>query len=104
VPRVDWSSLHAHDARPLLGNRLERAALAAVPELVRWRRLLDDVGAGHFRLSGSGSSYFGLYESDAAARGDLDRIAAAARSIGLTSRVCDVVHPCGHGARVLGIP
>lgn len=104
VRRVDWSSTSAHDARFLLGNRLEPAALAAVGELARWRRVLDDAGAAHFRLSGSGSSFFGLYEDDADARSGLDRIAAAARAVGLASRVCDVVHPCGHGARLLRIP
>lgn len=104
VPHVDWSSTPPHEGRNRLGNHLEAAALRAVPELAEWRRAFEAAGEGHFRLSGSGSSFFGLYETDELAQAALERIASSARGLGLRPRVLDVVHPAGHGARLLGIP
>jgi 4-diphosphocytidyl-2-C-methyl-D-erythritol kinase len=98
---VDWSSSPASVARASLVNRLEPAAFSAVAALKAWRALLDDAGAAHFLLSGSGSSFFGLYDDDAAARTMLDEVDRLSRSRGLASRFCDIVHPLGHGARVL---
>lgn len=100
VPRTDWSSIPAHAARARLGNDLEPAALAAVPGLRAWRELLDALGLAHFRLSGSGSSYFGLYQGDADARNDLDRIEHSARARRLDVRFAGVVHPLGSGVRL----
>ncbi|MBL8859985.1 MAG: 4-(cytidine 5'-diphospho)-2-C-methyl-D-erythritol kinase [Planctomycetes bacterium] len=100
VRRTDWFSTEAHAARALLGNDLEPAAFTAVPELVAWRDLFDALGASHFRLSGSGSSFFGLYEGEAAARQDLARIAAAARDRRMESRFSGSVRPTGHGVRI----
>lgn len=101
LQRLPWSSTPAHDARALLANRLEATAIAVVPEMASWRALLDEAGASHFRMSGSGSAWFGLYEDSARARFDLERIEELARGRGLSSRLCDVVRPCGHGVRLL---
>jgi 4-diphosphocytidyl-2-C-methyl-D-erythritol kinase len=96
--------LLAVSARSSLRNDLERPALSAIAGLQRWRTLLDEAGAAHFRLSGSGSSFFGLYDNDDDARAMLDAVDRRSRSSGLASRFCDVVHLCGHGARVLSEP
>jgi 4-diphosphocytidyl-2-C-methyl-D-erythritol kinase len=93
--------LLAVDARSRLVNDLELPALSAVAGLQRWRALLDEAGASHFRLSGSGSSFYGLYDNDDDAHAMLETVDRLSRSCGLASRFCDVVHPSGHGARVL---
>lgn len=83
-------ALGARDARAHLVNDLEAAAVAAVPALAPWRALLDELGATEpayrtFRLSGSGSSWFGLAatadEAEALRRGLV--VAAAARGLAL---------------------
>lgn len=101
VRRTEWSRTEAHAARALLGNDLEPAACASVPVLGAWRRFLDEAGAGHFRLSGSGSSFFGLYADDADARRDLDRIEELATARRLDIRYAGVVHPAGSGAKLI---
>lgn len=72
--------------RASLFNDLEPAALRVAPELRRWRALLDAHEAAHFRLSGSGSSFFGLYARPEEADADLHRLRSAARAAGLESR------------------
>jgi len=89
------------DARRTLFNRLERAALRAVPELQNWRAPLDREGASHFRLSGSGSAFYGAFRSTAHARESLDRLVAASVEAGLEVRGNWVVHPAGFGTRTL---
>jgi 4-diphosphocytidyl-2-C-methyl-D-erythritol kinase len=98
---VDGFPLTAVAARSRLVNDLEPAALSAIAGLGLWRALLDDAGADHFLLSGSGSSFFGLYDDDDAAHAMLETVDRLSRSRGLASRFCDIVHPCGHGARVI---
>jgi 4-diphosphocytidyl-2-C-methyl-D-erythritol kinase len=88
-------------ARGALSNGLEQAALSAVPELARWRELLDENGAGHFRLSGSGSSSFGLFRDPQEADHCLSALARAARARGLLPRARWVTRPAGAGARVV---
>jgi len=100
---ADGFPLTAVAARSGLANDLEPAALSAFADLARWRTLLDDAGADHFLLSGSGSSFFGLYDDDESARTMLATVDRLSRSRGLASRFCDIVHPCGHGARVLSL-
>ena len=75
-------------ARDAWSNDLERAAYRVAPELAAWRELLDDLGEGHQRLAGSGSSFFGAYESEAAARAAREHIAAEgiARNLGLRAQ------------------
>jgi 4-diphosphocytidyl-2C-methyl-D-erythritol kinase len=88
-------------ARAALFNRLEPAALSILPELRAWRDLLDHTEAGHFRQSGSGSSFFGLFREREPALVALARIAARARAQGLRQRGAWVTRPAGHGARLV---
>jgi len=88
----------AEHARRSLENELEAAAILAVPALQTWRSLLDAQGCAHWRLSGSGSSWFGIHDSDHDARDSLARIERAARDRGLGFRLAQVVRPAGHGA------
>lgn len=78
-------------ARAALVNDLEPAALASHPELGRVRRLLDGAQAEHFRLAGSGASFFGLYEDERAAararaalEGQAERAQVALRGVFVT--------------------
>jgi 4-diphosphocytidyl-2-C-methyl-D-erythritol kinase len=87
--------------RGMLANGLERAALSAVAGLASWRELLDDHGGVHFRLSGSGSSFFGLFRSAEDAercRSDLDH---AARARGFRPRALVVTRLAACGASLL---
>ena len=99
--QTEWSTLSALSSRDFLANRLEPAALAAVPGLRAWRRLLDDVGCAHFRLTGSGSSFFGLFDTDEAAEAALASLERAAGAAALVPRLARVVHPARHGARLV---
>jgi len=55
------------EARAALRNDLEAAALRSQPGLRALRARLDGVGGASFRLCGSGSSFFGLFEDSRAA-------------------------------------
>ncbi len=81
------------EARGLLFNGLEIAALRARPELGRWRALLGQLGMPHFRLSGSGSSLFGLYRDAEEAAADLERARAGAKAAGLGLRASLLTRP-----------
>lgn len=87
-------------ARALLFNRLEDASLATLPQLRAWRALLDEHDASHFRLCGSGSSFFGLFADAAAAGAALACIERAAHSRGLPLRGVWVTRSAGAGARL----
>lgn len=89
--------LGARELREQLSNDLERPALAAVPELARWRALLEGLDLGHWRLSGSGSSWFGLYPDERGARQGLALVEAAAERAGLGVRLLCVAGPAGYG-------
>jgi 4-diphosphocytidyl-2-C-methyl-D-erythritol kinase len=82
-------------ARAALANDLEPAALEAVPQLRRWRALLDGAGASHWCLSGSGSSFFGLYGEPERARAELEHLAHHARAQDLGLRAARVLRPAG---------
>jgi len=86
-------------ARTLLSNDLERAALHAVPELQRWRALLDEVGAEHWRLCGSGSSWFGVHASDTDAERQLALVQDVADRMSLDVRISMLTRPARHGVR-----
>lgn len=88
----------ASDACGSIENDLEAAALAAVPALQAWRSLLDSADCASWRLCGSGSSWFGIHDSDAEARDALARVENLARERGLGTRLARVVHAAGHGA------
>lgn len=97
--RPDNTEPAAH-ARGSLHNELEFAAIAAMPALQAWRSVLDASGCAHWRLSGSGSSWFGIHDSEREARESLARLDRAARDRGLGFRLAQVVRPAGHGARL----
>jgi 4-diphosphocytidyl-2-C-methyl-D-erythritol kinase len=82
-------------------NRLEEAALATVPSLRAWRRLLDDLDLSHFRLAGSGSSFFGLFEQAQVARDAHARLVDSSRAAGLATRGTWLSAASGRGARLL---
>lgn len=86
------------EVRAGISNRLEAAALEAVPALRPWRDLLDENGAPHFTLSGSGSTFFGLFRDEAEARACLEELVRAARARRLAIRGTWSAHPSGTGA------
>lgn len=101
VPPVHGSiALAGSDAevRATLYNDLERPALAAVPDLARWRSLLDAIQPG-FRMSGSGSAFFVLFADHAAAAACASAVGDTAGELGLGTRGCWVTRPAGHGVR-----
>jgi 4-diphosphocytidyl-2C-methyl-D-erythritol kinase len=61
---------------------------------------LNASGADHFILSGSGSTYFGLYDSSTDAFDGLRRVETEVERRGLRHRGTWVVRPAGHGARL----
>ena len=88
-------SLSALEARAALTNDLEPAARAAAPGLVPWFALLEAESAAHFRLAGSGSSFFGLFEDEPSARETLARLESRATAQGLGTRLSLVTRPAG---------
>ncbi len=93
----------AAEARGLLSNDLEAAALASVPALKAWRELLDAAGASHFRLAGSGSSFFGVFDSSAPAARALEKIERQAERRGLGVRGTWVTRLAGHGCTLVQV-
>jgi len=91
--------MRASEARDRLYNGLEAAAFAVSPGLLRWRDAVEAAGEGHFRLSGSGSSFFGLYDTAALATEGLVRVLAEARRRELAVRGRWVTRTCGHGSQ-----
>lgn len=101
--RPVWFEAPLDQARDELRNDLERAALEAVPELASWRAGLDACGAGHYRLSGSGSSFFALHSGESEARAELERLRRELAARGLHARASWVTRPAGAGARILAV-
>lgn len=95
-----WLEMPASALRRRLFNRLEVVALEATPALAAWRHTLDACGADHFRLSGSGSSFYGLFDARDEAEQALDRIFGEAERRGLEARGRWIARPCGHAARL----
>lgn len=89
VPVLDQELLAqpASALREQLFNDLEPAALEVVPVLASWRALLDGEGLAHARLTGSGSSFFALFDSEAESQDAQRRLAKAANSKDLHSRL-----------------
>ncbi len=94
-----WFSLALPRARASLVNHLEPAAEGLHPELARWRECLQGGGWGHFRLSGSGSSYYALFGNRAEAEAALQAVVAAGKDRNLGLRGAWVVAPAGCGLR-----
>lgn len=82
-----WFQAPLDEARAALRNDLEAAALRVEPALQDLRRRLDGVAGGVFCLSGSGSSFFGLFADTGAAEACLEGLLAGgkARDHGLRS-------------------
>ena len=87
--------------RGMLTNGLERAALRAVPGLAPWRDLLDDLALAHFRLSGSGSSFFGLFRDPQEARSCLVDLENETRVRALAPRALLTTRLSGRGAALV---
>lgn len=97
-----WSQASSiEDLRAALCNDLEPAAIRVYPELERWRLLLDRQVGGHFRLAGSGSTFFGIYGDKEEARSDLAKVLEAAPLRGLELRGSWLSRPVRHGALAL---
>jgi 4-diphosphocytidyl-2-C-methyl-D-erythritol kinase len=94
-----WFERPIAHSRAALVNDLEAAALTAVPQLVPWRTALDESGAQHWRLSGSGSAFFTLHESRSVAEEELARLLAELGARGLVPRAATLTRPQGAGAR-----
>jgi len=98
---IDLFGTHAEEARRWLCNDLERVALVASPELVAWRAALDTAGAEHFQLSGSGSSFFGLFDDPGEARRVMESVKREARARGLEERGRWLTRLSGWGLKFL---
>lgn len=83
-------------------NRLETAALRALPDLSDWRSWLDDSGHPDFRLSGSGSSFFRIDRERASAHRAWMELTEAAQRDGRRLRAHGLYSPSGHGAQRVG--
>ncbi len=93
--------LTAVDVRPWLINDLEQSALESFPELRSWRDLLDAAHFEHFRLAGSGATFFGLFNSqEEAAKATLD-IEALAQANSLPLRASFVTCTADRAARLV---
>lgn len=97
VPGPELARMRASEARAHLATDLEPAALAAVPGLAAWRALLDEEGAAHFRLSGSGSAWFGLFDEPSVAQEETTRLRECAGRAGLALRLATVTRAAGAG-------
>ena len=78
----------AVEARAQLFNHLEPAALGLFGELAAWRAVLDSSGLEHARLTGSGSSFFALWEDEEQAQAALERVLESARDLPAPRMAC----------------
>jgi 4-diphosphocytidyl-2-C-methyl-D-erythritol kinase len=89
---------------PLAGappfNRLEEAALAALPALRTWRAVLDSIPDARWCLSGSGSSFFSLCADVGQAREAETGLRRALRDRGWEPRGLWTLRASGWGARI----
>lgn len=83
-----FDGLGAGEARAQLFNHLEPAALSLFPELAAWRSVFDSSGLEHARLTGSGSSFFALYEDPEEARAALELVLVGARDLSAPRLAC----------------
>ena len=83
----------ARQARELLFNDLEEPAFRTFPALQEWRGLFEESGFGHFRLAGSGSSFFGLFDDAGSAEAALAELRASASQRDLGLRLACVARP-----------
>ena len=105
-PRLQASPtlVRASVARTCSFNRLEETAVRTFPELREWRDLFDRQGLDHFRLTGSGATFFGLFERAQEARDTLGDVERAASSRGLAMRAALLTRSSGRGVRLTTSP
>ena len=77
-----------------MGNVLETPAMARRPQIARALEELEELGALHARMSGSGSAVFGLFADEAAA-------AHAAEVLGKQYRECFACESVADGVKFL---
>jgi 4-diphosphocytidyl-2-C-methyl-D-erythritol kinase len=92
------------ELRRATSNDLERAALRAFPALAAWRALLDERCAESFRLCGSGSSFYGIFDGREPAEAAVRDLAAAVKARDLGLRASFVAAPAGFGLRSATTP
>jgi 4-diphosphocytidyl-2-C-methyl-D-erythritol kinase len=91
----------AHFAAAPPFNRLEEAALAAVPRLSTWRSALEQLDSPErapFRLAGSGASFFAFARSFESARALCGDVRTLLAHRGLAARGLWCLRAAGHGA------
>jgi 4-diphosphocytidyl-2-C-methyl-D-erythritol kinase len=98
APR-DWLALELSELRGLLFNGLEQAAIECSPGVAGMRSLLDGIGLSHWRLTGSGAAFFGVYDDPEEARLDLLAVGQTARALGQPLSAARVCRPFGSGPR-----
>lgn len=99
-PASAWSD-PLEQLKPRCVNELTYAARASNPGLEPWFSLLESEFEGLFRLSGSGSAFFGIFGDAAQARACNDRLERSLVAHGLVPRLQTIVRPAGHVAKVL---
>ena len=62
------------------GNDLERAAVSLRSGLGEFRSLLEERGGARFRMTGSGSAFFSVFDTASAARAVYERVRGASRA------------------------
>ena len=77
----DLAGETAAKARFSLDNDLEGVALRLYEELSAWRESFDAVGLDHARLTGSGSSFFAIFDSEEEAEEALQAVLAQASAL-----------------------
>ena len=82
-----WLDGPAGEAAPLLVNDLERAARSVRANGISVRTVFEKAGAPAVGMTGSGSAYFALADTEAEA----ERLAAAARAAGIETAVAPMV-------------
>jgi len=87
-PAPDFSKMNVAEARLGLCNQLETSALALYPELSLWRSALDAAGLSHARLTGSGASFYALYEEREEALEALNNLLSEAVGLPQPSLAC----------------
>ena len=90
----DFEGWGAIEARAQLFNHLESTALELFPELAAWRGVLNSCGLEHARLSGSGSSFFALFETPEEAQSSLEAVLAGSGELPEPRLAC-VTTPAG---------
>ncbi len=92
--------LTAAAARNWLINDLEQPALKSFPELRAWRDVLDESGCAHYRLAGSGATFFGLFDSHVAASDSTQLLCERAQASGLALRASFVTRTASRAAHI----